>query len=55
MIFPGLEDEHAEDLAGQLEREIVDIAGSAPQISLSPAMKGRQGIAVEASQRTRLG
>lgn len=53
--FPGLEDEHAEDLVGQLEREIVDIAGSAPQISLSPAMKGRQGIAVEASERTRLG
>ena len=53
--FPGLEDEHAEDLVGQLEREIVDIGGSVPQISLSPAMKGRQGIAVEASERTRLG
>jgi hypothetical protein len=53
--FPGLEDEPAEELVRQLEREIVDIAGSVPQISLSPAMKGLQGIAVEASERTRLG
>lgn len=53
--FPGLGDEPAEELVRQLEREIVDIAGSVPQMSLSPAMKGRQGIAVEASGRTRLG
>ena len=53
--FPGLEDEPAEKPVRQMEKEIVDIAGSVPQISLIPPVLSWQGIAVEASERTRLG